>query len=50
MEIAYLVKGVTNLEKLVKMDKDTEGFEREFRAELLNRLNQPQNSMICLGG
>ena len=40
MELAYLVKGFTSLDKLVKMDTNTEQFEIEFRAELLSHLNK----------
>ena len=40
MELAYLVKGMTNLNKLVKMDTNTERFEAEFRRDLLKHLNQ----------
>ena len=40
MELAHLVKGFTSLDKLVKMDTNTEQFEIEFRAELLSHLNK----------
>ena len=39
MELAYLVKGITNLYSVIKMDKNTENQEIEFREELLRCLN-----------
>ena len=39
MELAYLVKGITNLNKLVKMDENTTKFEAQFRQALLQKLN-----------
>ena len=40
MELAYLVKGITNLNKLVKMDENTKKFEEQFRQALLQKLNE----------